>query len=104
MSAGIDTSSDYYDQVQGQTQPSEDEYEQLQTEFEHFLLPSGEQGKTLHLHECQQCRRGDNVDEPTAQQLSIVKPKPTTVYPYGYYDVCSYCLTDYENREINNDE
>ena len=72
-----------------QPQPDEQEYSDIEQFIENWKLPQRSHRAALHIYEdCDrlQCRTG-----------SLVKKSPA-VYPYGYTDVCEYCLEEYRSE------
>jgi len=74
---------------------TESEYTNAQSELSKFFVCRTNRNKNIHLHHCRQLQRdvGSSVSE-----------KSPAVYPYGYHDVCSYCIHDWRNGEIDTSE
>jgi len=71
-----------------QPQPDEQEYRAIQQFIENWHLPQRSHRAPLHIYE--DCVR---LQCCTGQ----LKDKPPAVYPYGYTDVCEYCLEEYRS-------
>lgn len=69
-----------------QSQPDEQEYRAIEQSIEQWSLPSKGHRAPLHIYE-----------DCAHLQRSTVVHKDTAVYPYGYCNVCQYCLEEYRS-------
>lgn len=61
---------------------TEAEYEDIQTQFDDFLVGGTHSDAHVHLYECRQLSRSISEN---------IREKPTSVIPYGYWEVCTFC-------------
>jgi len=69
-----------------QPQPDEQEYREIEAEIEQWKLPKTSHRSPLHI-----------TEDCSHLQRSTVVYKDTSVYPYGYRNVCEYCLEGYRD-------
>lgn len=69
----------------------ESEYEDIQEQYNQWVVPVNPTKCHLHLHVCQKLKGRDGT----------IRTKPIAVYPYGYHDVCDQCTFDHRNGFID---